>query len=50
MEREYFERDVIMQTPAPGDYVFLATEMSFGGLLVKGAPYSAQAVTEAIKP
>ena len=45
-EREYFERDVIMQTPAPGDYIFLATEMSFGGLLVKGAPYSAQAITE----
>lgn len=46
LQREYFERDVIMQAPAQGDYVFLATEMSFGGLLVKGAPYSAQAVTE----
>ncbi len=46
LERQYFERDVIMQAPAQGDYVFLATEMSFGGLLVKGAPYSAQAVTE----
>lgn len=46
LERHYFERDVIAQGPAQGDYVFLATEMSFGGLLVKGAPYSAQAVTE----
>lgn len=32
--------------PPPGDYIFLATEMSFGGPVVKGAPYSAQAVTE----
>ena len=46
MERMYFEREVITHPPAQGDYVFLATEMSFGGLLVKGAPYSAQAVTE----
>lgn len=30
----------------PGDFIFLATEMSFGGKVVKGAPYSAQAVTE----
>jgi TonB family protein len=48
-EREYFERDVITQAPAQGDYIFLATEMSYGGLLVKGAPYSAQAVTESIQ-
>jgi TonB family protein len=33
----------------PGDYVFLATEMSFGGKVVKGAPYSAQAVTESVQ-
>ena len=32
-----------------GDYIFLATEMSFGGKLVKGAPYSGQAVTESIQ-
>lgn len=32
--------------PGPGDFIFLATEMSFGGKVVKGAPYSAQAVTE----
>lgn len=30
----------------PGDFIFLATEMSFGGKVVKGAPYSAQAITE----
>ena len=44
-------------TPAPpppieirGDnLVFMATEMSFGGKLVKGAPYSAQAVTESVQ-
>lgn len=45
-DKEYFEREVIMQGPQAGDFVFLATEMSFGGLLVKGAPYSAQAITE----
>lgn len=32
--------------PHGGDFVFLASEMSFGGKLVKGAPYSAEAVTE----
>ncbi len=42
-----FERHVMFQEPAhQGDFVFLATEMSLGGKLVKGAPYSAQAVTE----
>ena len=40
--------------PAPpqirGDnVVFMATEMSFAGKLVKGAPYSAQAVTESVQ-
>jgi hypothetical protein len=36
-----------MPAPPPqGDFLFVATEMSFGGKLVKGAPYSAQAVTE----
>jgi hypothetical protein len=29
--------------------IFLATEMSFAGPLVKGAPYSAQAVTESVQ-
>ena len=29
--------------------VFFATEMSFGGKVVKGAPYSAQAVTESVQ-
>ncbi len=32
--------------PAPGDFVFMSTEMAFGGKIVKGAPYSAQAVSE----
>ena len=43
--RIVFERNA-MQGPGPSDYIFLATEMSFGGPLVKGAPYSAQAITE----
>ncbi|HEY8184644.1 MAG TPA: energy transducer TonB [Pyrinomonadaceae bacterium] len=39
-----------MPPPAfAGDFVFLATEMSFGGKTVKGAPYSAQAVTESVQ-
>ena len=39
-----------MQTEIRGDNViFLATEMSFAGKLVKGAPYSAQAVTESVQ-
>jgi len=33
--------------PPPGsDFVFMASEINFGGKVVKGAPYSAQAVTE----
>lgn len=31
------------------NFVFFATEMSFGGKVVKGAPYSAQAVTESVQ-
>lgn len=51
--RVMVEQEVIRQGPqgpgpGPGDFVFLATEMSFGGKLVKGAPYSAQAVTESV--
>lgn len=46
-DRATFERHVMFQGPShPGDFVFLATEMSLGGKVVKGAPYSAQAVTE----
>jgi hypothetical protein len=38
------------QTEIRGDnMIFLATEMSFAGRLVKGAPYSAQAVTESVQ-
>lgn len=33
----------------PGDFVFIANEMNFGGKVVKGAPYSAQAVTESVQ-
>lgn len=43
------ERDVEATGEQPGDFVFLATEMSFGGKVVKGAPYSAQAVTESVQ-
>lgn len=36
-----------LQTPPPGDnFIFVASEMNFDGKVVKGAPYSAQAVTE----
>lgn len=31
------------------NFVFFATEMSFGGKVVKGAPYSGQAVTESVQ-
>ena len=34
--------------PPPSDFVFIATE-SFGGKVVKGAPYSAESVTETIQ-
>src|SRR5262245_15000741 len=34
--------------PPPGDFVFIASE-SFGGKVVKGAPYSAESVTETIQ-
>jgi TonB family protein len=51
-----FETESEMQAPDgppppgfPGDFVFLATEMSFGGKVVKGAPYSAQAITESVQ-
>ncbi len=38
------------QVEVRGDnLVFMATEMSFSGKLVKGAPYSAQAVTESVQ-
>ena len=55
-ERVIIEHERIMQGPPDmplppplppgGDFIFLATEMSFGGKLVKGSPYSAVAVTE----
>ena len=46
-DRATFEQHLLVQgPPPPGDFVFLGTEMSLSGKLVKGAPYSAQAVTE----
>jgi len=51
-----FEMERDMQGPEgppppglPGDFVFVANEMSFGGKVVKGAPYSAQAITESVQ-
>jgi hypothetical protein len=35
--------------PPPDTFVFVASEMNFDGKLVKGAPYSAQAVTETMQ-
>jgi TonB family protein len=49
IEREMQGPEGPMPPGMPGDFVFLATEMNFGGKLVKGAPYSAQAVTESVQ-
>ncbi|HYO62697.1 MAG TPA: hypothetical protein VER08_03470 [Pyrinomonadaceae bacterium] len=38
-----------MKHPSGDTFVFLSTEMSFGGRLVKGAPYSGEAVTETVQ-
>lgn len=38
-----------IQHPGDDAFFFIASEMSFDGKLVKGAPYSAQAVTETIQ-
>src|SRR5678816_207221 len=35
--------------PPQGDMVFMSSEVNFGGKIVKGAPYSAQSVTETIQ-
>jgi hypothetical protein len=52
-DRMIFEREIMPRghggPHGPGDFLFLATEMSFGGQLIKGAPYSAQAVTESVQ-
>ena len=51
-DRQAIEHDFIMQghqgppPPPHGDFVYISSEMGFHGKLVKGAPYSAQAVTE----
>jgi hypothetical protein len=57
-----FEREVVGPAPAPGvrvhppghpgadgTMVFVASEMSIDGRVVKGAPYSAQAITESTR-
>jgi TonB family protein len=49
IEREMQGPDGPLPPGMSGDFVFLATEMSFGGKLVKDAPYSAQAVTESVQ-
>jgi hypothetical protein len=41
--------DVIMNKRDANTFVFVSSEMSFGGKTVKGAPYSAQAVTESVQ-
>lgn len=48
---EKIEHEGILQghphpIPQGGDFVFFASEMSFDGKLVKGSPYSAEAITE----
>ena len=49
-DRAMVEGHMRIQGPAlPGDFIFFGTEMSLGGKVVKGAPYSAQAVTESIQ-
>lgn len=35
--------------PPRGDFVFVATDFNFEGKIVKGAPYSAEAVTETVQ-
>jgi hypothetical protein len=51
-DRATVEHDLILRgpmgpTPPPlGDFIYISSEMSFDGRRVKGAPYSAQAVTE----
>jgi len=57
LEEEIFIAQGPAEAPPPppveffrGDNViFMATEMSFAGKLVKGAPYTAQAVTESVQ-
>jgi hypothetical protein len=51
-ERASIEQDLIIQgpegppPPPHGDFIFISSEMRYDGKRVKGAPYSAQAVTE----
>src|SRR6185369_6181226 len=51
-ERQMIQRERMpgpddLRTPPPGDnFIFVASEMNSDGKVVKGAPYSAQALTE----
>ena len=46
IEHEMMQEHPHPPMPPGGDFIFFASEMSFGGKLVKGAPYSAEAITE----
>lgn len=54
-ERPAIEHDLIIQgpegppPPPHGDFIFISSEMTYDGKRVKGAPYSAQAVTESMQ-
>jgi hypothetical protein len=54
-ERQMIQRDKVpapddMRIPPPHDnFIFMASEMNSDGKVVKGAPYSAQALTEAVQ-
>jgi hypothetical protein len=52
MDRAHAEHDMVFQVAGMADsgtFTFIAADNMFGGHLVKGAPYSAQAVTENIQ-
>jgi len=46
VQQEKMQENLPPPMPAGGDVVFFGSEMGFDGKLVKGAPYSAEAVTE----
>ena len=46
VQRERFPQGPDGPPPAEDTFMFVSSEMNFDGKLVKGAPYSAQAVTE----
>src|SRR5258705_13881657 len=49
-KRVFRGRDGPPPPPPPmGDFVFIASEVNFGGKIVKGVPFSAEAVTETVQ-